>query len=200
MRYPPDHKQQARARIVEASGRAFRRHGLGGIGIDGLAREAGVTSGAFYGHFKSKDAAFAEIAVQGLKDLAAAIFELQAEHDEVWVEHFVDFYLGERRTCELGESCGLQSLTPDVMRADAATRALYEEAFAAVVSVVAKGLPNREPEQAHQRALALLSLLSGGVTVARSMSSPEQSEDISNALRAAAVYIVRGVPPERVKG
>ncbi len=191
MRYPPDHKQQARARIIEASGRAFRRHGLGGIGIDGLAREAGVTSGAFYGHFKSKDAAFAEIAVQGLKDLAAAIVELQAEHGDAWLEHFVDFYLGERRTCEMAESCGLQSLTPDVMRANAATREAYEGALQEVVEIVASGLRSVEPALRGRRALALLALLSGGVTIARSMASEEQSEEIAQALRVAAIDLTR---------
>jgi len=191
MRYPPDHKQQARARIVEASGRAFRRHGLGGIGIDGLAREAGVTSGAFYGHFKSKDLAFREIAVEGLKALEEGVAALQATYGRDWVAPFVDFYLGERRTCELGDSCALQSLTPDVMRADAETRAAYEGAFAKIVDEVAKGLSHLLPEVARQRALALLSLLSGGVTLARGMASEEQSVEIAEALRVAAINIAR---------
>ena len=103
----------------------------------------------------------------------------------------MDFYLGERRTCELGDSCALQSLTPDVMRADAETRAAYEEAFAKVVDEVAKGLSHLLPEVAHQRALALLSLLSGGVTLARGMASEEQSAEIAEALRVAAINIAR---------
>lgn len=192
MRYPPEHKQQARASIVEASGRAFRRHGYGGVGIDGLAKEAGVTSGAFYGHFKSKDLAFREIAIEGLKALKEGIATLQSEHGENWVAPFVDFYLGERRTCDLGESCALQSLTGDVMRADAETRAAYEEALGKVVDRVAKGLVHLSPDMAHQRALALLSLLSGGVTVARSMASAEQSAAVGNALRSAALELVGG--------
>lgn len=192
MRYPPEHKQQARARIVEASGRAFRRHGYGGVGIDGLAKEAGVTSGAFYGHFKSKDLAFREIAIEGLKALKEGIATLQSEHGENWVAPFVDFYLGERRTCDLGESCALQSLTGDVMRADAETRAAYEEALGKVVDQVTKGLVHLPPDMAHQRALALLSLLSGGVTVARSMASAEQSAAVGNALRSAALELVGG--------
>lgn len=190
MRYPPEHKQQARARIVEASGKAFRRHGYGGVGIDGLAKEAGVTSGAFYGHFKSKDLAFREIAVSGLRALDEGIAALQSMHGKDWVAPFVDFYLGERRTCELGESCALQSLTPDVMRADMDTRAAYEDVFGQIADQVAKGLPHLSPEVAHQRALALLSLLSGGVSVARSMATAEQSAAIGNALRLAAMDLV----------
>lgn len=192
MRYGPEHKKLARARIVEASGKAFRRHGYGGVGIDGLAKEAGVTSGAFYGHFKSKDLAFREIAIRGMWELREAIAGLQAAHGEDWIAAFVDFYLGERRTCELGESCALQSLTPDVMRADAETRAAYEGAFGEVVEQVASGLAHLPPDVARQRALALLSMLSGGVTVARGMVSAEQSAVIGAALRSAAMDLVGG--------
>lgn len=192
MRYGPEHKKLARARIVEASGKAFRRHGYGGVGIDGLAKEAGVTSGAFYGHFKSKDLAFREIAIRGLWELRVAIAGLQAAHGEDWIAAFVDFYLGERRTCELGESCALQSLTPDVMRADAETRAAYEGAFGEVVEQVAGGLAHLAPDVARQRALALLSMLSGGVTVARGMASAEQSALIGAALRLVTMEFLGG--------
>ena len=48
MRYGPGLKQEARTKILDAAGRGFRRLGFGGIGVDGLAKEAGVTSGAFY--------------------------------------------------------------------------------------------------------------------------------------------------------
>lgn len=190
MRYTPEHKQEARARITAAVARAFRRRGYGGIGVDGLAKEAGVTSGAFYGHFKSKDAAFQEIALQGLKDLGAAIADLQGRYGEEWVEAFIDFYLGHRRVCELGDSCGLQSLTPDVMRADATTRAAYEEELSTVVALVAAGLRRLDPALCSQRAIALLALLSGGVTLARSVATPAQSEDIAIALREAALKLV----------
>jgi AcrR family transcriptional regulator len=116
MRYRAEHKQEAREKLLEAAGRGFRRLGYGGIGVDALAKEAGVTSGAFYGHFKSKDAAFETAALAGLEDLRAGIAALQAEQGARWAEAFIAFYLGERLTCALDASCGLQSLTPDVTR------------------------------------------------------------------------------------
>ena len=190
MRYPPEHKEQARTRIVEAAGRAFRRNGYGSVGVDGLAKEAGVTSGAFYGHFRAKDSAFREVAVRGLEELRVGIADLQAAHGAGWIAPFVDFYIGERRTCELGESCALQSLTPDVMRADADTRSAYEEAFEQVVDQVVQGLAHLAPGLARQRALGLLALLSGGVTMARSMASEKSSTAIGDAVRAAARDLV----------
>ena len=66
MRYGPGHKDEARSKILNAAGRGFRSLGFGGIGVDGLAKDAGVTSGAFYGHFSSKAEAFKAAAVAGL--------------------------------------------------------------------------------------------------------------------------------------
>lgn len=190
MRYSPEHKAEARAKIVDAAGRAFRRNGYGGIGVDGLAKEAGVTSGAFYGHFKSKDAAFAEIALQGIEQLCSNILALRSDHGAGWVAAFVDLYVGDLRTCELGESCALQSLTPDVMRADLKTRQAYEAAMMSVIGAVADGLDAAEPAEREDQAWALLSMLSGGVTVARSMASAERSASVAKALRKAALALV----------
>lgn len=190
MRYSPKHKAEARAKILDAAGRAFRRSGYGGIGVDGLAKEAGVTSGAFYGHFKSKDAAFAEIALQGIEQLREKILSLQSEHGGGWTTAFIDFYLSDRRTCELGESCALQSLSPDVMRANVATRQAYEEAMTTVIRAVAGGLDVVQPAEREDRAWALLSMLSGGVTVARSMANAETSASVAKALRKAALVLV----------
>src|SRR5438876_9798771 len=122
-RYAPGHKEQAKARILAAVGRGFRKRGYGGIGVDGLAKEAEVTSGALYGHFPSKEAAFKQAIVIGIEELRLGIEALRAEHGAKWVQAFVEFYVGHKRTCELGDSCALQSLTPEVQPADSPTKA-----------------------------------------------------------------------------
>jgi TetR/AcrR family transcriptional repressor of nem operon len=66
-------KEESRARILTSAGRGFRSRGFGGSGVDGLAKDAEVTSGAFYAHFKSKAAAFREAVVVGLEDLRRGV-------------------------------------------------------------------------------------------------------------------------------
>lgn len=190
MRYQPDHKEEARAKLLDAAGRAFRQQGYGGIGVNGLAREAGLTSGALYGHFKSKDAAFAAAAVSGLEQLQTGIDHLQAELKDGWLQAFVDFYLSERLTCDLDKSCGLQSMTADVMRAGNDTRSQYEKALKRVVDSVRRGLPGGNDDERRQKAWALLALLSGGVTMARSLTSETVQRDIAAQLKHAALAMV----------
>ena len=187
VRYPQGHKKEAHARLVAAAGRGFRKNGFGGIGVDGLAREAEVTSGAFYGHFKSKGAAFKEAVVAGLDELRDGVLALRQQHGADWLEPFVDFYLGFKRTCELGQSCGLQSLTPEVGRADSRVRAAYERHLQAVVEAVAEGLPGGTLANRRRRAWALLVLLPGAVTLARATASAAVSEEIAAAVRATAL-------------
>ena len=200
MRYGPDHKAEARTRIRNAAGRGFRRLGFGGIGVDGLAKEAGVTSGAFYGHFPSKAEAFKAAAVAGLVELREAIESLQANEGAAWLEKFVDFYVNVRRTCDLGESCALQSLTPEVARADRDTKAAYEAELVRVVEAVAQGLSmqglsmqglsNGTLSARRKTAWAILSILSGGVSIARSTADPKLGSQVGAALKAAVLALI----------
>lgn len=187
MRYPTEHKTESRLKLIDAASRGFKKRGFGGIGVDGLAKEAQVTSGAFYGHFGSKDDAFREALRAGLSELTATVERLQADCGNQWLETFVDFYTGSRRTCDLSESCALQSMTADVIRAAPDTRAMFEAELRKLTAAVADGLPKGLPAEKEGRALALLSILSGGVTMARAVNDPALSASIGQAVRMAAL-------------
>ena len=189
-RYAPGHREEARARILAAVGRGFRKRGYSGIGVDGLAREAAVTSGALYGHFASKEAAFKEAVIAGLDELRAGIEALRAEHGAKWIEIFVDFYLGYKRTCELGDSCTLQSLTPEVQRSDSETKTAYEARMKGVADAVADGLSGADAADRAQRAWALLAILTGGVTLARAVEDQATSDTIAAAVRKTALAAI----------
>jgi TetR/AcrR family transcriptional regulator, transcriptional repressor for nem operon len=189
MRYGPGHKDEARSRILNAAGRGFRRLGFGGIGVDGIAKEAGVTSGAFYGHFPSKAEAFRAAAVAGLVQLREAIEDLRAREGEDWLTTFVDFYMSVRRTCDLSESCALQSLTPEVARADHATRTVYEAELLRVAEAVAQGLTNGPLAARRRTAWAILAMLSGGVSLARSAADPRTGAQIAAGIKSAVMAL-----------
>lgn len=178
--------------MIAAAGRGFRKRGFGGIGVDGLAKEAEVTSGAFYGHFPSKEAAFKEAVAAGIEELRAGVSEFQEGHGKRWLEAFVDFYLGQKRTCELGQSCTMQSLTVEVARAEPEVRTAYEAGMLKVVDAIAQGLEGGTLASRRKRAWALLSILSGGVTLARAVEDAQLSARIAVSIRAAALNAARG--------
>ena len=190
MRYSAEHKQHTRTRILEAAGQLFRKEGYGGSGIDGLTKAAGVTNGAFYGHFKTKSEAFRTAVVAGLEELRLAIAELKAARGKRWLKTFVGFYLGPKRTCDISQSCALPSLSPEVMRADLDTRRAYEAELRRIIDEVATGLSDRATLRRDDTAMALLALLSGGVTMARAVADPALSERIAQAVDRMALALI----------
>ena len=186
MPHPVGKKAESRARILASAGRGFRAHGFGGLGVDGIAKAAGVTSGAFYAHFPSKAAAFREAVAGGMADLREGIERFRQQAGATWRSAFVDFYLGERRTCDVGDSCALQALTGEVSRADADTRAVYEEELRRIIDLTADGLSGDDAAARRREAIALLALLAGGVSVARAVSDPDLNAEIAEAVRHAA--------------
>ena len=53
--------QATRAKLLDAAFREIARQGYEGATVDSIAERAGVSKGAFYGHFPSKEAAFAAV-------------------------------------------------------------------------------------------------------------------------------------------
>lgn len=178
-------KEQTRASILAGAGRTFRSQGYGGAGVDGLAKAAGVTSGAFYAHFKSKADAFREAVIAGMQDLERGIRDLRAQRGVRWRRAFIDFYLSDRRTCAPTETCALQSLTGEVARADTETRAAFAAELRKVIATTAEGMPSASAEARRNEAIVTLALLSGGVSLARAVDDPALSEQIAHAIRAA---------------
>ena len=68
MRYPADHKQQTRERIVRAASRRFRSRGTEGAAIADLMRDLRLTHGGFYRHFGSKEGLVVEAFEAALKE------------------------------------------------------------------------------------------------------------------------------------
>ena len=181
---PKGSTSDARERLAEAAGRSFRSGGFGGIGVDGLARQAGLTSGAFYAHYASKAEAFRLSVRDGIRELADGIAAFHQSGGD-WVGTFIDFYLNERVTCDIGESCALQSLSVDVARAGDDTRSDYSVELDKAVDALAPGVGGRPT------AIALLSLLSGGVSMARAANDPALAAEIIAGVREAALSLAR---------
>jgi TetR/AcrR family transcriptional repressor of nem operon len=174
-------KVQTRQRIIEAAARSFRKSGFGGVGVDGLAKEASVTSGAFYVHFDSKSAAFQEAVRHGMCEFKEGVLHFQSQHGKAWWPEFVRFYLGFKRTCDLSESCTLQSLSPEVGRSDEASRAAFEEGLREVAEAILAGPRSRKAPRDLDAAMVALASLIGAVTLARAVGSSALSDQIAES-------------------
>lgn len=180
-------KEETRRALLDASSQAFRSHGYAGIGVDAIAKAAGATSGAFYAHLGSKDAAFKHALEAGLDEVIETVPAYQKEHGARWTEAFTDYYLGAAHRKDLACSCAMTALTPEVVRAGTDIRQLYEEKMKTIAALIAGGLSGGTDEDRLNRAWAFLSILIGALSASRAVANEKTAEAITAAARTTAL-------------
>lgn len=189
MRYPPDQKDKARAALLEAGVEQMKANGFNGIGVDGIASAAGVTSGAVYSNFTNKAGLLTAIIETYLGQFSAAPDSPQ--EDIEGLKEFLAYYIGNTHCLDVKNGCVMPALSEDVARHPAA-REVYDRQATAFATRIANVLDG-EPQQAQQRAWSLVALMVGAVTVSRAMVPGSHSQQ--QALQAglsAAIAIVDG--------
>ena len=187
-RYRPEHKDETRRRLIETSGRRFKRDGFDGAGISTLVADAGLTNGAFYGHFTSKDDLIATVVGD---QLAAQLAQVEAlPHGLDSVEAFVREYLSPEHRDDPGGGCPSAALLDEITRQGRATRQAYTEGIRALVDAIALHLGAGGSAGARDRAIGLLTILVSSLQLARAVTDPELSDQIlrsayGNAMRMA---------------
>jgi TetR/AcrR family transcriptional repressor of nem operon len=180
VRYPAEETAARHERILDEAARLFREQGFGGVGVAEVMRAAGLTHGAFYAHFASKDALAAagtERAVSGtLAHLEAA---LRAPDPEA---AFVRGYLSAAHREHPGGGCAIAALGPEVARHRAA-RAPFTAQVRKVLDTIAGGFRVRRDRRARAHAIHLLSTLVGAMVLARAVDDPALSDEILAAAR-----------------
>jgi TetR/AcrR family transcriptional repressor of nem operon len=188
VRYPRDHKQRTRRRILAAAAQRFRKKGFRGAGVDGVMNAAGLTAGGFYAHFPSKRALLADVLRTSLEETRLLLFAgLDQVEGPAWLRGVVGKYLSRAHRDDPGGGCALPSLSADVAREGKLPR----EALQAYVRQLAAELAPRTPAAPdlvpEDRVLATIALLSGALTLARAVEDPELSDRILRAARRLAV-------------
>lgn len=189
MRHKGVDKEETRKKILEAASCGFRKHGFAGVGVDGLSKAGGVTSGAFYSHFGSKDGAFSAALAAGLDEVIEGIPKLQKEHRTDWVKAFAEYYLGKPHRNDLENGCAMATLTPEVVRFGSELQDLYEKKMTVIAGLMAQGLKDGSDNDRLSRAWSTLAVLIGGISVARAMKNSKASEEVARAITASAIDV-----------
>ena len=175
-RYGRDHKASTRHAIVEASGRRFKLDGIDGSGVATLMRDAGLTNGAFYAHFSSKDELVATTITHQLELQRAAL--RAAAVDREGVASFVRSYLSPEQRDDRGGGCPSAALLDEVARCSDATRAAYTAGLTAMVGDIAAVLEPEDPASARRRTWSTIVLLIGTLQMARALDDPDLSDAV----------------------
>ena len=173
---PDNRREETRQRILTAAGHLFREHGIDGVGVDAVMKEAGLTHGGFYLHFASKEALAAEVSQTLLQKAADKWQDLSHSEDrEAALERIVTYYLDPARVAS-GNCCALTTLGTDVARR-AESRQAIGGALRGMLDALTRVLPGRKK----QKALASLSTMVGAVVLSRLTDDPALAEAFLDA-------------------
>ncbi|MGA8048427.1 MAG: TetR/AcrR family transcriptional regulator [Dermatophilaceae bacterium] len=190
-RYSSEHKQATRRRIVETAGRRFKRDGIDGSGIAVLMADAGLTNGAFYAHFESKDDLVATVVGDQLGRQASQLSGLPA--GRAGLETFVGEYLSPAHRDHPDVGCPSAALLDEVGRCTEATRKAYTAGATAILDEICTRLSPDDPESARGSALALFTILVGSMQLARAVSDTNLSDAVlEEGIRSAEALIRAG--------
>lgn len=167
-RYKGVSAEETKKKIISAVNRGFRKNGYDGVGVDALSKQADATTGAFYAHMGSKQKAFEKAVEYGLEELLIAIKDMKKQHGKLWLNNFIDFYLGDEHIADRECGCVLVSLTGDVSRHPGLYE-LYGNKLLEIAQLVADGFKDDRSSKTDNisKAYGLLALLSGGVNLLR---------------------------------
>jgi TetR/AcrR family transcriptional repressor of nem operon len=188
MRYPPEHKQKTRARVLAAAAKAIRAEGPHRVGVAGVMNAAKLTHGGFYAHFASKDALIAA-AIEEMFEHARARWarETQDRSPAEGLAAYIEFYLSAAHRDARGTGCPMPALAADLPRLTGASRAAFAAGTRALIELLAAHLAALGHADAEVLASSVLAELVGALSIARG----EPDRDRSDALLAASRYMVR---------
>jgi TetR/AcrR family transcriptional repressor of nem operon len=187
-RYGSEHKEETRRRIIESAGRRLKRDGIDGSGIAALMADAGLTNGAFYAHFASKEHLVASVVQEELRLQYATLSGLAP--GIAGVEQLVRAYLSPQHRDHREAGCPSAALLDEIGRSADATRVAYTAGTKTLVDEIATRLSPDDPEAARGRALILFTMIIGTLQLARALTDPDLSAGaLAHGLRQARTFL-----------
>jgi TetR/AcrR family transcriptional repressor of nem operon len=174
LRYGKDHKQATRQRILETAGRRFKQDGIDGAGLATVMADAGLTNGAFYAHFSSKEDLVANVLADQLRAQRRS-FDAQPS-DRAGLEAFVRSYLSPEHRDQFADGCPSAALLDEIARRPTGTRDVFTEEVMGVVDDIAARINPTDLEAGRADALTVFGLMVGTLQLARTLTDRDLSD------------------------
>jgi TetR/AcrR family transcriptional regulator, transcriptional repressor for nem operon len=189
-----------REAVINEASRLFREHGFDGIGLKDLMKGAGLTQGAFYKQFASKD----DLATQaseraferGLQRWTAAA-EANPK-DPLGAVSALFLSMGHRE--ERGDGCPVVALGADAARQGPDVKASFEAGIRKYLEMLGPWLGDSNGKDSTDKAMAILSTMVGATVLSRAVNDEQLSKQFLEAGRKAVARQAQDAPLRSKKG
>lgn len=176
VRYGKEHKQATRRRIVEVAGRRFKQNGIDGSGIATLMKDAGLTNGAFYAHFASKEELVATTVIDQLREQGSSFSAFAP--DRAGLEQLVRGYLSVEHRDNPEDGCPSAALLDEIGRCTDATKRAYTDGMLVVIDQIAARVTPLDPQSARAKVLSVFALMVGTLQLSRALADRQLADEV----------------------
>jgi TetR/AcrR family transcriptional repressor of nem operon len=189
MRYQAEHKIAIHQKIVKDAARRVRAEGMTGTAVGAVMRDAGLTHGGFYKHFKNKDELLTESLSEAFGQIGDSLAQVarRAKPGMEW-KAIVKAYLSLEHCDHAEWGCPVAALGPELARANQQSK---ERVLAEVMryrNKLAPMMPGRRRADKERAFFAIYSTMVGAVEIARMLPSPAMREKV---LKTARDFLLR---------
>jgi AcrR family transcriptional regulator len=175
-------KEASHERIVDAAARAIRRSGYDGTGVADIMKEAGLTHGAFYAHFESREAMLVEAVDRaGAQANAVASSVIASVPPEEALQAMMQVYLSKEHIDGIESGCPISALGSEMPRQSDEVRRAATLRIKEMIDLVARQFPDWGQPAAHERALVTVSTMVGTLILARAVNDSALSESLCSS-------------------
>lgn len=175
-------KEASHERIVSVAARAIRRSGYDGTGVADIMKEAGLTHGAFYAHFPSREAMLAEAATRACAEAAALTAGVVASVPAGQaLASMLRAYLSPEHLKQVEMGCPLAALASETPRQTPEVRRVTTRHIKEMIDLVARQSLDWGQPGAHERALVTVATMVGTLVLARAVDEPALADSLCEA-------------------
>jgi TetR/AcrR family transcriptional regulator, transcriptional repressor for nem operon len=176
MRYEKGHKDATRRRILDVASRQFRENGVAAAGLAGIMAEAGLTNGAFYAHFKSKEDLLRAVLADALGRRETTLRSVS--ETRAGLEATIRDYLSPRHRDDPSRGCPTAAMVAEVARHSGKTRDAFTIKVSQFIALIATQIHQGSTAERRQKATAIYGMMVGTLQLARAVNDRPLADEI----------------------
>ena len=184
MRYEKGHKEATRQHIIDVASKQFRESGVASAGLAGVMSAAGLTNGAFYAHFESKEDLVRAVLTDALDRRERGLAgNLKAN---AGLEKSIRDYLATRHRDNAGSGCPTAALVAEIARHPHKTRDIFTAKAEQIILLIAAQLRTGSVAERRRKAMAIYGMMVGALQLARAVNDRKLSDEmLESAIESA---------------
>ena len=184
-----EHKQKSREKVLQSATTLFSKLGFDRVSINDVMQHAGMTRGAFYAHFESKEDLYAQ-AIKNGRDQSLIVDEMfKGVRGRELVEKTINGYLSHEHLART-IPCPLAFLVSDVANNNDKIRSVYTDVYDKLVKLMSRESSEVNDKNNDEIMLAVTAMMVGGVAVGRALVDTDLTDRLLSSCRTVAHLLV----------